>query len=284
MQMARVIGNPFGELRGKLAGNVFSRTKAGAIVREYVKPTNRNSIGQVNARANFGSASMGYATLTESQKSAWNGFASDLARFNPVKGVNNGQYSGFQAFQSLKMVIDSNLASDWTVMMYESYAPTQSPLFFGGYPPDFPLTGDVRWTPEGDVATLNVALIQVTNGAARMHIMPSSMPPNFTAERELRDSNGNLFGFKVYMSSPIFGGQTRPKVELQNVILDTGTLTFPAITPAPTDSYLRFDWDIPTQSLTDNRPGNRVYTVFSVGSLGNMKRIGSIIGRFTPPV
>lgn len=282
--MARVIGNPFGELRGKLAGNVFSRTKAGAIVREYIKPTNRNSIGQINARANFGSASMNYGSLSEMQKSAWNGFASDLARFNPVKGVNNGQYSGFQAFQSLKMVCDTNLANQTPDLTVEGTAILSQHLSYSGYPPERALVGDVQWVSEGDIASLTLSYMRIQNGVAQMRVTPSIMPPNFTAPRELRDSQGNLFGFKLYMSSPIFGGQTRPKVELQNVILDSGLLTLPVISPAPTGEYLEFGWEPNLIGITDARVGSRVYTLFSVGVLGNMKRIGSFIGTFSPGV
>ncbi len=34
-------GSPFGELRGKLGGSVFSRNNAGQIVRAYVVPVNQ---------------------------------------------------------------------------------------------------------------------------------------------------------------------------------------------------------------------------------------------------
>lgn len=282
--MARVIGNPFGELRGKLAGNVFSRTKAGPIVREYIKPTNRNSIGQVNARANFGTASMGYGMLSDAQKSAWNGFAADLARFNPVKTVNNGQYSGFQAYQSLKMVVDSNLQFYETPVTIDTHVVQCTKLNFLGLPPEQPLVGNVKWETDGDIASLRLDYCRVNNGVVQLRIVPSIMPPNWTAPRELRDSVGNLFGFKLYMSSPIFGGQTRPKVEMQNVIMDFGTITLPAITTDPPESMIEFSWQCDTNPLTDARASSRQFTLFAVGVLGNMKRIGSCLGTFSPSV
>jgi hypothetical protein len=60
--MARVLGNPMGELRGKLAGSVYSRNRAGQFVRGYVHPAQANSQAQLDARASFGAASQTWKT------------------------------------------------------------------------------------------------------------------------------------------------------------------------------------------------------------------------------
>lgn len=56
------------EIRGKIGGKVYSRNGAGAYVRKYVKPVNKNSSGQQEARNNFSSISGAFRTLTEGER------------------------------------------------------------------------------------------------------------------------------------------------------------------------------------------------------------------------
>lgn len=99
--MARILGNPFGEIRGKLAGNVFSRNKGGQILRGYVKPTNANTQAQISARALFSASMTSYSALDAAAKSAYNTFANTL--FNSKKRGNVvGIHSGANAFLSLR--------------------------------------------------------------------------------------------------------------------------------------------------------------------------------------
>ena len=99
--MARVIGNPFGEFRGKLTGSVYSRNKAGAVARAYVIPTNRGTVAQQKARARMAAASGGYQYLTGAQVGGWNAFAKEM--YNPVNGRSGVEYSGANAYMGLRV-------------------------------------------------------------------------------------------------------------------------------------------------------------------------------------
>jgi len=98
--MARVLGNPFGDLRGKLGGAVFSRNKSGAIVRVYTKNTDRRSDSQIDRRSRFGNVASLWASIDGSVKSNWNQYAENS--FSPKRGKKPGSYTGFAAFVSIE--------------------------------------------------------------------------------------------------------------------------------------------------------------------------------------
>jgi hypothetical protein len=62
--MAKIVMQDGSEIRGKIGGKVYSRNGAGAYVRKYVKPVNKNSAGQQTARNNFASISGAFRKLT----------------------------------------------------------------------------------------------------------------------------------------------------------------------------------------------------------------------------
>lgn len=96
--MARVIGNPFGDMRGKLGGMVFSRNKSGQIVRVYVKNTDKESESQVARRGRFAAVSSLWSSIPLANKANWNQYAEQY--FSPKSGKKHGLYSGFSAFMS----------------------------------------------------------------------------------------------------------------------------------------------------------------------------------------
>jgi len=60
------------EARGKVSGNVFSKNKGGAIVRNRVTPINRRSTSQQNQRQQLAALSASWRGLTEAQRVGWN--------------------------------------------------------------------------------------------------------------------------------------------------------------------------------------------------------------------
>lgn len=95
-----------GELSGSIAGNTFSRNKAGAYVRQKVTPTDPKSEAQMAVRALFGQNSANFHTLTPLRKSQWNTFANTI--FNPFGGRIAGvTYTGHQAYVSLNQRLSS---------------------------------------------------------------------------------------------------------------------------------------------------------------------------------
>lgn len=65
------------EISGKLGGNVFSRTKGGAVIRNRVVGTNPQTIAQQMVRAIFGAISSAWRSLNDEQRANWNAVAQD---------------------------------------------------------------------------------------------------------------------------------------------------------------------------------------------------------------
>lgn len=104
--MARIVVTGIaGELSGKLGGNVFSRNRAGAYVRANAIGTNPNTDAQIRARTAFATASSQYHSLTDTQKVGWMNFAN--TDFVPKGGTVPGRLSGFNAFVSMRSVIEN---------------------------------------------------------------------------------------------------------------------------------------------------------------------------------
>ena len=93
-----------GELSGSIAGNTFSRNKAGAYVRQRVTPTDAKSEAQMAVRARFAAVGAGFHAMNAFQKSLWNAFATSI--FTPVGGRIAGvTYTGQQSYVSLNQRI-----------------------------------------------------------------------------------------------------------------------------------------------------------------------------------
>ena len=65
-----------GNISGRIAGNVFSRTRSGFIIRNGVVPVNPNTPGQNKARADLSFFSSAFSqTLTQAQRDGWLAYA-----------------------------------------------------------------------------------------------------------------------------------------------------------------------------------------------------------------
>lgn len=89
--------------RGKLGGTVFSRNKAGAISRNWVKPANPKTTYQSSVRAQMASVSVDWRGLSESDRLGWNaaGGSGDWSYLNKMAETKNP--SGFQLFMKLNL-------------------------------------------------------------------------------------------------------------------------------------------------------------------------------------
>ena len=94
--MARVNQNPFGELRGKVGNNVFSRNRYGAIVRAYTVPSQPNSVAQIEQRTRLGNVSAGFKNLTSNQLRTWEQYAQHS--YVPRRKTNRGNYTSHSAY------------------------------------------------------------------------------------------------------------------------------------------------------------------------------------------
>lgn len=71
-----IISPTFGEMRGKLAGNVFSRNKGGPYVKMHATPTNPNSSRQQTTRENLAYCAQYWGgTLNPTERGQWVAYA-----------------------------------------------------------------------------------------------------------------------------------------------------------------------------------------------------------------
>lgn len=108
--MARLInGGEFGELRGSLGNNVFTKTAAGSIMRRRAIPVNRNTVAQVAARARFTTVNQRWTGLDPALKAAWDNFAQNgfaPAKYSHTTAVG-ASHRGRQAFISLNSILSA---------------------------------------------------------------------------------------------------------------------------------------------------------------------------------
>lgn len=68
--------------RGKLGGQVFSKNRAGAIIRTKVTPANPQTTEQMNSRQLLATYSEKWRTLTQVERNAWNSAVDDFKKTN----------------------------------------------------------------------------------------------------------------------------------------------------------------------------------------------------------
>lgn len=205
--MARIIGgSPLGFLSGKLGGHVYSHNKGGQYIRQYVIPVNPNSNAQLTARAVFGCASSSYHSLTPSQKTNWNSFAADV--FSPKKGTNNGQFSGFNAYTSLKSVCEAGnsncRAGDMTANNGALGTPAVfNPFDFSADPPVYSAEGSIGEQVTGKALSLALSNAWVyEDGKFKVKVDIDGAPSGGSDITDFEDSHDHEFGFLVNISNP----------------------------------------------------------------------------------
>lgn len=78
-------GNGITEMRGSLAGNVYSRNRYGAYARARTKPTNPNTARQQGIRNAIAALTVIWSTtLTAAQRAAWNLYGNSVAMKNKL--------------------------------------------------------------------------------------------------------------------------------------------------------------------------------------------------------
>ena len=204
--MARVLGNPFGELRGKVGGIVFSRNRAGQFTRGYVKPAQANSVAQANARLNFGDASQQYSALTSFNKIQWQTFAN--AVYNPLRRTNIGQYNSQQAYIGIKQSAKMSQEKIITTV-FEPLGGGAAHVYTGidfttsQSAPAFTVVGTVTGTGTAGpipMFTSNIVLTAAGNLAFKLNFGTTGVGK---AVGDLVDSNGKPFAVGFYASNPL---------------------------------------------------------------------------------
>lgn len=205
--MALILANPFGEVRGKLGANVFSRNGSGAYARSFSLPINPNTVAQSLAREKFTNASKTYRALSGVTKAKWNEYAQN--HFVSRTGSHSNKYSGYQAYMSLSTC--ARVAEDaWRLAYYQ---------FDGAYPVDdlcfTAFTGSIGVPPlkgkisdcvdvDGKIWGLNLKDVWMDdNGKIKftLNLAGTSDSKEFS---KFEDSHGNRNGFVVYCSNPTY--------------------------------------------------------------------------------
>lgn len=91
------------EIRGSLGGNVFSRNKGGAYVRQRVKPINPNTPKQAQVRGTFGTLQARWRSLTQAQQDTWKAAVANYTAVNRVGDTI--QYTPLQLFTRCNMTL-----------------------------------------------------------------------------------------------------------------------------------------------------------------------------------
>lgn len=79
--MAKIKLNIASAISGKLGGNIYSRNKGGAYVKQWVSPINPNTPAQSLTRQRFSDLSNDWKGLTQTQRDTWNSAAPNF----PIK-------------------------------------------------------------------------------------------------------------------------------------------------------------------------------------------------------
>lgn len=91
--------------RNKIGGQVASKNRAGAYMRNKVTPVNPSTSFQINARARFASYAQGWRGLTQAQRTAWNAVVGDFAKTDIFGDIKNP--SGFNLYVALNNNLDN---------------------------------------------------------------------------------------------------------------------------------------------------------------------------------
>ena len=228
--MARIIGNPYGELRGKVGGTVFSRNAGGAYLKVHAKPTNPKSQAQIRARAVFRNAGKGFATLTSDQQAQWNSFCKTV--YNPFKKKNVGQFTGAMAYTALKTAIQNanELMCTSTISAFGGATTFPSITFdmlsqnidapVASVSPEIKDTGGANASMEVIAVALDASQICSIDVAFR------GLQGAKLGQGQFIDGNNLNYGFSAFMSSPVKFEGSRPKEQYHANLGFTGIMTF----------------------------------------------------------
>lgn len=125
-------------IRGKVAGNVYSKGRSGATMRVRTKGANPRTAAQSNVRAQLAAGARFFKALTGSQLTAYKAYAATITKHNAVSGA---------AY--------SPAAVDALVALYVIYKLITPGVAFPTTPPAAPFVGDtITQTAAGSAGTI----------------------------------------------------------------------------------------------------------------------------------
>ncbi len=277
--MALIPGQVFGDMSGKLGGSVFSRNKAGKIVRAYVVPTDARSGAQISNRSRFSGAVSQWNTLTDAEKAAWNQFA--VSNFSGKKRTISGLYSGYQAFSSCNL----QLATANRSLIVPTMS-TPAATITVASPPTFNLTAPVVAFNSSIQSSTGAALAQ-TLTAATFDTATSVLTATFelpsaqAAAPVWANPSTNLnVNLQLCFSNILRAGANAVSNLIAYTIASCGKITVSSGWTSSASYVLEFDVD-PTYLGSLKlafQTGSRFYvTAFAFSDSGATSRIGSVL-------
>ena len=226
--MAIIKGSLIGELSGKLGGQVFSRNRSGAYIRQYVIPVNPNTVAQQNARSRFSSAAGGYHTLSDTQKAHWQEYANSI--FSPLDEPNNGQFTGFNAWTSLNNVcLQANTINSTITLASDTGGITiteQEPYQVTAQPPHYAAQGVFQMENTNPV----YAGVEIVNSTLSANNFAGNVTLQFNTNFTLNNNplpsgnslaalfdGRNFFGLSIFISEGVQQQHNYTKKKLINI-------------------------------------------------------------------
>jgi len=205
--MARIIGgSPLGEVRGKVGGLVYSANRAGQYIRAYRIPVNPRTLAQDRARSAFGTASGTYHHLSGSEKSSWQAFASGV--YSPKIGINVGQFSGFNAYTSLRAIVENCNAMNQVCTgkmngSALSVPATFSDFLFTDTPPVYTVQPAIAETATGRALSVLLSAADCDEeGKFHVTYAIDGSPTGGSNIEDFVDGQGKSLGFLIQISNP----------------------------------------------------------------------------------
>ena len=210
-----IITNPvIGTITGSIGGMTFYTGKSGQTVRQRVTPCLKNTVVLQNAKAKFANAAQQWNNLTSIQKSQWASYAT--SGYVPLKNVNTGQYSGYNAFVALynqytQVLHNRNLCDFFWGTDVAAHNPTLYEFPNNMAPPNH---GSIQFNLQG---AGNVPIPLFIDGAktfstgsiwfyVRMHV--STIIPFY---QFFKSNMGDAYTISVYLSEPLTSIDKVPK-------------------------------------------------------------------------
>jgi hypothetical protein len=225
--MAIADSNPFGDVRGRMGGMVFSKSKGHHTIRNYVQNKVSRSTAQTQNRNNFTSYSKAWKGLGPVEVSNWNMFAGD--NYAPLGRTNIGQYSGYQAFMGCQMAYNHNMKYLTTPVITLGPAPVT--LGFTNIP-DAPLNGPTGYSVQPflqQIAPPNLPLTFRSVSFTSQHVLTARIgwgntPGLHSTRAFFQDPLNQSYGFAFYMSEPVGSSSIIPKHQFKQLIVTSGTI------------------------------------------------------------
>lgn len=243
--MARILSSLIGDLRGSIGGQTYSRNKAGAFIRQRVKPVNPQTPRQQNARYRFGNMSILFQSLTTAQKNCWEDFAK--THFNPLKGNNTGIYSAGNAFVALRQSASQGNEYRGTPTAWiggTTVNVTTYPYNEVTSPPFGPSSATIK-TIEDTVQQITVDNIFIGgDGTYSFNLkFPGQATDNPLTFDSFSNAEGDGFGIGLYVSNVLKFEGSKPNTALKTNFADTGvieTVTIAGGEPVPINDPITF--------------------------------------------